>query len=221
MHTVKILASVYHNPQVKHIILEKPSDFNFNPGQSLEIGLIENGDFKCFSPISCPDDPNIELMIKNQGPFTRQLHNLEPGNEILLRGPVGKLSYKGPGTFIAGGSGITPFLSIFRALEEQDGLEHSRLIYFTRTGRETIYENILRKWFRNRVTIIHTGLNGRIDKGFLEEKVINFKKNFYLCGPDEMMRNIRNMVLSLGAKDECIFMEGSEIINQEELIIAA
>ena len=45
------------------------------------------------------------------------ISKLKPGDDLIIRDVWGAISYKGEGVFIAGGAGVTPFISIFRDLK--------------------------------------------------------------------------------------------------------
>lgn len=67
----------------------------------------------------------LELMVRiynSRHSVTEQLGKTNAGAELIIQEPFGAIEYKGPGVFIAGGTGITPFLSIFRDLNRQHNL---------------------------------------------------------------------------------------------------
>ncbi len=55
--------------------------------------------------------------------MTNELLHLEINDELILHDVYGAISYKGEGVFIAGGAGVTPFISILRHLESKKKLE--------------------------------------------------------------------------------------------------
>lgn len=74
-----------------------------------------------FSVASAPGDPRLEVSIKAVGDYTRDLHDqLQPGTPAKVAGPYGGFDYTSGGhqqIWVAGGMGITPFLSWIRALD--------------------------------------------------------------------------------------------------------
>jgi ferredoxin-NADP reductase len=50
-------------------------------------------------------------------------------------------------------------------------------------------------------------IEGRIDEDFLSKEVSDFKKYFYICGPDPMVEAIHKDLLNLGVKEEKIVVE--------------
>ena len=103
--------------------LDKP--FKYAPGQFLHIALDADYDgsgqwpeSRCFSMQSNPNEKNIKITYAIKGRFTQQMEKeLKVGSEVWLKLPYGELftqpHNKTNTVFIAGGTGITPFLSLF------------------------------------------------------------------------------------------------------------
>jgi predicted ferric reductase len=96
---------------------------SFSPGQFVFVafGGIDGWQRHPFSVSSAPDDGDLELTIKDLGDYTRDLlQALRPGVPAKLAGPFGTFDYRHGGhnqVWIAGGVGITPFLSWIRSLD--------------------------------------------------------------------------------------------------------
>lgn len=121
-HIVKILSieSVTHN--VRQYNIEKPNGYHFIPGQATEvaINLPEwKNERRPFTFTSLNDWDHLQFTIKSYSDHngvTNQLGQLKAGDELILHDVWGAIQYKGEGTFIAGGAGVTPFIAIFRQL---------------------------------------------------------------------------------------------------------
>jgi len=99
--------------------------YKYHPGQFLHIALDEEydgsgqwPDSRCFSMQSNPNEETIKITYAVKGEFTRQMEQqLKVGTEVWLKLPYGDLftqpHNKTNTVFIAGGTGITPFLSLF------------------------------------------------------------------------------------------------------------
>ncbi len=75
-----------------------------------------------FTITSSPHDPSLRFSVKSLGDFTSLLpHRVHPGNGITVQGPFGRMDHsQGTATqvWIAGGVGVTPFMSWLRSLDE-------------------------------------------------------------------------------------------------------
>ena len=95
----------------------------FAPGQFVFLALGGSGGWQRhpFSVSSPPSDRHLELTIKASGDYTRDLYDqLRPGIPAKLAGPFGGFDYRQGGhdqIWIAGGIGVTPFLSWIRSID--------------------------------------------------------------------------------------------------------
>jgi ferredoxin-NADP reductase len=221
MISVKILdiADVTHN--VRRYTLEKPPGFSFKPGQATEVSLDEEGWREKKHPFTftaLTDAPSLEFTIKSyfdtgKDGVTERLYGYEPGQRLILRDVWGTITYKGPGTFIAGGAGVTPFIAILRDLHHHRKLDGHTLIVSNKTESDII----LRREFEGMrgLTTLWTVtddpqsglLHDRIDAKFLMRHVKDFTQNFYLCGPDDMVKQLRSTLKELGAEVENVTWE--------------
>lgn len=96
---------------------------SFAPGQFVFLVLGGAGGWERhpFSVSSAPNDPRVELTIKASGDYTRELYDgLRPGVPAKLAGPFGGFDYRQGGrdqVWIAGGIGVTPFMSWIRSID--------------------------------------------------------------------------------------------------------
>ncbi|MBN8778153.1 FAD-binding oxidoreductase [Thiobacillus sp.] len=218
-HTVTLLMSQFVTHDVKHFIVSKPEGFSIVPGQGVELavnrpGLREQG--RPFTPTGLADDRVLEFTIKaypDHAGVTQALHQLEPGAELLMSEPFGTIRYEGPGVFIAGGAGITPFLAILRDLAGKGELDRQTLIFSNKAPRDVICERELRHVLGERCILTCTGAtapgyeNRRVDRAFLEEMVSDFTQRFYVCGPPPFMDAINAALTDLGARSESLVFE--------------
>jgi ferredoxin-NADP reductase len=218
-HIVKIksLNKVTHD--VVRIVVERPAGYAFTPGQATEIAINKQRwieERRPFTFTSLPGDDHLEFTIKTypeRKGVTNELLNLIPGDELILHDVWGAISYKGEGVFIAGGAGVTPFLSIFRYLESRNEIGNNVLIFSNKTKADIIHEeefqSILGKAFVNILSEEKvTGYAyGRITESFLKEHVPVFNKPVYLCGPPPMMDAIEIQLANLGMTNNLLVVE--------------
>lgn len=209
--SVKILDTVPVTHNVRHYRLERPKGYNFSPGQATEVSIDRDGwqDKKRPFTFTClPDADNLEFTIKSyfdHTGVTNELWSLGAGDKLILRDVWGTIQYRGPGTFIAGGAGVTPFIAILRHLNATGKIAGNRLIVSNQTEKDII----LRDEFEamNGLEALWTVtsdsksalLQERIDADFLRRHVTDFSGNFYLCGPDPMVKELRSLLEELGA----------------------
>ena len=105
----------------------KGSDFSFTSGQYVWITIPEpketddRGDTRAFSIASSPEENKIRVVFRNpkdSSAFKRNILQMQTGEKLKILGPFGfftiKTEEKNDLVFIAGGVGISPFLSIFK-----------------------------------------------------------------------------------------------------------
>ena len=218
-HTVTLLMSQFVTHDVKRFIVSKPAGFSIIPGQGVELAINRPGQSeqgRPFTPTGLADDRVLEFTIKAypaHAGVTQALHQLVPGAELLMSEPFGTIRYQGPGVFIAGGAGITPFLAILRDLARRGELDGQTLMFSSKTPRDVICERELRHILGDRCLLTCTGAAApgyeqrRIDRAFLEEKIQDFKQRFYVCGPPPFMEAVNTALADLGASAESLVFE--------------
>jgi ferredoxin-NADP reductase len=218
-HIVKVIESNYITHDVKRFVVERPEGYDFIPGQATDVSINQpewKNELRPFTFTGLMDDQYLEFTIKiyndHQG-VTNMLGKTNSGAELILHDVFGAIQYKGPGVFIAGGAGVTPFIAIFRHLHKHSEIGDNKLIFSNKTSADVILEeefiNMLKNNFISIITREHTigFLGKRIDKDYLIEKISDFSQNFYVCGPDAFVKEINGHLLSLGAKSETLVFE--------------
>lgn len=216
---VEILMSEFVTHDTKRFIVEKPSSYSFNPGDAVYLSINEE-DFResrhPFTFTSHPSDEVLEFIIKeypvNEYPdhegFTERLHELKPGDELILRDPFNTYEFEDDGVFLAGGAGITPFIAIFRDLMKNSDLEGNKLLFANKRKEDIILEKEFRNIFSAEELFFFLSeekregdyINGRISKEFLSECIDDFSQNFYVCGPPGFNTAVNNYLEDLGAE---------------------
>lgn len=216
MQTLKILDANYITHDVKRFMLEKPKGFINRPGHSAHISINLPGwedKIRPFTFTSLNEWPYLEFIIKiyeDHDGVTNQLGKIHSGAELILHDVFGTIEYKGPGIFLAGGTGITPFIAIFRALYYSNNLKNTGLIYSNSTKDDIILGEELFKMLGPAYMNVFTkqGVIGfkerKIDKRFLIETIQRFDKRFYVCGPKSFTEDITNDLISLGVNPQSV-----------------
>ncbi len=219
-YTVTILMTEFVTHDVKRFVVEKPARFTWQPGQGVEIRINQprwkEEEGRPFTPTSLASAKVLEFTIKrypDHHAVTDKLHTLQPGDELLMSDPFGAITYKGPGTFIAAGAGLTPFLAILRQLAIENKLIGNRLLFSNKTPADVICEKELRHYLGEQCILTCTrqkvaGYDNRhIDKAYLQEKINDFGQHFYVCGPDEFVEGVNKTLKELGASPDLLVFE--------------
>ena len=218
-HIVKVLESNFVTHDVKRFLVEKPLGYTFIPGQATDvsINLPEWKDqLRPFTFTGLNNWEHLEFMVKiytDHPGVTNMLARVNEGDELILHDVFGAIQYKERGVFIAAGSGITPFISIFRDLYRTKKLRGNTLIYSNKTSHDVIMGEELQTMLKEDFINVYTRenvigfLDRRIDRDFLIDNINDFSQRFYLCGPDKFVSDVKDLLVSLGADIESLVIE--------------
>lgn len=163
------------------------------------------GESHPFTISSAPHEPNLRLSIKASGDWTQHLHeHLKPGAGAFVEGPHGEFNYKTGGDkqiWIAGGIGITPFMSWMRDFESNPHGRQIDFFYTTTVPEEALFLDEVERAKKHagfRAHLSHSARDGRLSA----EKVMAASGDpagvdVYMCGPAPMVEAFR---LAFGAK---------------------
>lgn len=218
-HIVKIKSIKHITHDVLQIVTEKPVHFNFSPGQATEISINQTGwkdEKRPFTFTSLPENDFLEFTIKtypSRKGVTNKIIELAKDDELILHDVFGAIAYKDEGVFIAGGAGITPFISIFRYLQSKNKLGNNKLIFANKTKADIILEQEFKDLLGvNFINILSDDMvegyaHGHITKDFLSKHITDISKQVYLCGPPPMMEAIEKQLIKLKVDKKLIVKE--------------
>ena len=169
-----------------------------------------------FTISSAPAEGVLRVTIKACGDFTRHLfENLKEGAEAIVEGAYGMFNYKTGGPkqiWVAGGIGVTPFLSFIRDLETD--LAHDVDFYYTvRHQEESIFVDeiagIVKKHPRLKAHIRFSAVHGSLT---VEDMVKNAGGDIsghhvYMCGPLLMVQAFEKKFLEYRVQQDNIHYE--------------
>ena len=216
---VTVTSAEFVTHDVVRIRTEKPSGLTFTPGQATEIFLDKPGwekEGRPFTFTSLPADDYVEFTIKtypSRHGVTNELRTISAGDTLILNDVFGAIEYRGEGVFIAGGAGVTPFISILRSLAATNRIGDNKLIFANKTKEDIILkEEFDRLLGRNFVNILSEEnapgyAHGLITEEFLKTHVPDFSKMFYLCGPPPMMEALEAQMVNLKVDPQRIVKE--------------
>ncbi|GAB1405405.1 hypothetical protein MASR1M74_25860 [Lentimicrobium sp.] len=195
---------------VLQIRTQRPRGFNFKPGQATELSIDAPAwqtETRPFTFTNKPSDDYLEFTIKiypeHKG-VTQKISELQQGNALLLHDVFGAIHYQGEGTFIAGGAGVTPFISILRTLESEGRIKNNTLLFANKTREDIIlkeeFENMLRHNFINILSEeAHPDFaHGLISQHFIGEHMRSRSRPVYVCGPPPMIKMVIRELAGLG-----------------------
>ena len=201
----------------------KAFDANFNPlalhGDadwaviSLRPGEARD-QFHPFSLTSSPHEPRLRITVKAVGDFTSALHALDEGAAARVEGPYGRFSYLNGSSssqvWIAGGIGITPFLSMARSLKAA-GRDIDLYYAFKSSARAYFLEELLEIAERIpdlRVIPMAEDRSGFVTAELIESTTRNLRaRDVFLCGPPEMVLALRQQLRGKGLTRRQIHFE--------------
>lgn len=183
------------------VLKPKGAMLDFKPGQFafVEIQGKEWSEPHPFTISSAPGEDRLRFTVKVLGDWTRKLREeLVPGGEVLVRGPYGRFDAAGAGgkqIWLAGGIGLTPFLSMMRAMEPGDPRQ-IHLVYAAREEQDAIFLDELKERAATlgNVTLVplfsDEGNFARVDmmKQKLPDPLDSY--SYFMCGPSPMVNGL-------------------------------
>jgi NAD(P)H-flavin reductase len=227
MYKTKILSITDEANNVKTFKLERPTNLNFVSGQYSLLSYGSNTEKKPFTFSSSPETKDyFTLTVKKMGAFTSGLFMLRPGDVLGIDGPFGEdLSFDGSikddVSLIAGGSGITPLMSIIRYVVDKNLANQVTLIFGNQSEKDIIFYKELDKIKKEHKNIKVIHVLSRPDdrwkgeRGYISEEIIKRyiskpqKNQFFVCGPPPMNRSMEKILK--GIKVKKIHMEAWEL----------
>jgi predicted ferric reductase len=167
----------------------------------------------------------VSSTIKESGDFTSTIGLTKPGDTAIVQAPFGRFSHvlhpeDKDLVFLAGGIGITPFMSMLRHMRDTESDLSVVLLYANRSEADIVFRNELTEMQeaeKPRLKVVHvlgspdsnwTGERGHVDR----EKIARFVgsiegKSFYVCGPPPMRIKLIDTLREMGAPYEAIRTE--------------
>ena len=223
------------NLNVFKLRLPENSGFSFVSGQFVMVsvpGLVDKNSrpiAKAYSIASSPFEKDvIELCIARfeTGALSPLVFKSKAGDELIVTGPYGIFSLKkpvAPGTvFIAGGTGISPLMSMIRYLYNSSHKEKLWLFYSISEPMQFLFKDELLRYQKSNGLKIVVSTNspdsswqwekGRVTETFPKyiDQLADLPKEtrqFYVCGPPVMVADTAKMLLEFGFKKENIHKE--------------
>ena len=170
-----------------------------------------------FSFVSIPDDTEIKFTIKALGDHTESFSKLKTGSLIFVEGPFGTFGQKENNAhlnkkeiWIAGGIGITPFISLAHDMEKS-GRQADLFLSF-RSPEEAIYiedlKNLATKNPNLNVFVHYSSTEGYLTADKVEKlsgSLMNTQ--IHICGPIPLMQSLRKQFIIKSVANKNIHSE--------------
>ncbi len=207
---VVIIGNREVSPGVHLISWKREQDFI--PGQVVKITIDKSVAPRIYSVCSGNSEPEIRVLfnVKEDGILTPRLSGVIPGMKIWASNPYGSFRDVGkPAWWIATGTGIAPFYSMFRS-----GISGNRILihgarqlnqfYFEDELEWSLGENYIRCCSQEQSCNVFPG---RVTNYMNEQKSLPTNINYYLCGKALMVVEVRDLLISKGVPYENILAE--------------
>jgi ferredoxin-NADP reductase len=147
---------------------------------------------------------------------------VEEGDLVLVRGPYGRFGEKRSTgkdeVWLAGGIGITPFLSMLQEERQRPSGSKILLIWSYRVHEELPYEEEIFEYLRSlpMLTFVHwnTSERGRLGSRSISELLDNDlqSRRFKICGPRAMMRSLGKQLVAEGVRPVDVILEDFNLV---------
>jgi len=223
-----------HLLQVTNVVQETPdtwslhfkgSNADHKPGQFLMLSLLHNGrrsEPHPFTISSSPTSGDLSVSVKAVGDFTSTVKDTTRADGAYIDMPYGTfsfLNYDAPNlVFIAGGIGITPFISMLRYMADKKLERNVILIWGNKSEKDIAFnaELVQMTIALPSLHIIHVlsnqpewpGEKGYVDTQFLRKHLDGFENpQVFVCGPPVMMTKVVRALQQVGVPKERIHFE--------------
>ncbi|MGH8631083.1 MAG: ferredoxin--NADP reductase [Burkholderiales bacterium] len=204
----------------------KPAGFEFTAGQSMNVTLLDapetdsKGNSRTFSIVSAPAEDSLTVATRMRDTaFKRVLKTMPAGGKLRLRGPAGQFVLDGngskPAVFLAGGIGITPFVSMLRQAAASGLRRKLYLFYSNRRPEDAAFLAELQAMqdrnpdyrFVGTMTDMEksrqpwNGERGFISKNMMARCVDDLSAPvYYIAGPPAMVEGMQSMLAGADVK---------------------
>jgi ferredoxin/flavodoxin---NADP+ reductase len=195
--------TIISNTEITHnvFVLSFKRDFTFRAGQVLGVALASTDDARLYSIASGENDENADILynIKPGGKLTPNLAILKPGDTLWISVPFG--TYEGsaePGYWIAAGTGIAPFTSMYRS-----GMGDNKILLHGGRTLDSFYfsDDLIRDFGPRYIRCCSQQegegvYHGRVTQYLEDMDDLPSDQKYYLCGSAEMVIECREILLS-------------------------
>lgn len=199
-------------------------NWRFKPGQFVEVSLLGLGEVPISICSSARRMGFFELCIRNAGRVTSEIHKLEPGTLVGIRGPYGngfpmEQFHNRDLLLVAAGLGMAPLRSVFLyAIDNRWLFGDITIINSAKFGNELLFDKELEAMkdiaTAEDISIVQTatrdpefkGLHGRATVHFDKVNVDPSNCSVAMCGPPAMYKGMFEELIARGYDPRHIFV---------------
>ena len=210
LEETRILSNVEIAPEV--FVLSIHKEVEFQPGQVIGLTLDLKEEPRMYSICSGTRDGSLQVLynVKKDGFLTPRLGKYRKNDRIWISRPFGSfLGTMEPAYWIAAGTGIAPFLSMFRSGQGSGkvlihGGRRLDSFYFEDEFMPYLRDHYIRCCSQEKGRGVY---EGRLTQYLREQPVLPPGHKYYLCGMAEMVVETRDILISKGIPFENILAE--------------
>lgn len=206
----------YLAPSIVELRVEliKPRAMNFQAGQFAFFNI--GGPFKAYTMTSLPQERHrLRFLVKLEegGKGSKFIRDLPIGEQFILTGPEGYFTIKkrtGDLCFVALGVGIAPFLSLVPHLLNKNFSGRIILLYGFREEADGVYREYFKDLMEQHQQFKFIPMSSkamRLTDYIKDNRAIFKHHSFYICGKQQAVEDIENMLKACGFNDEKINTE--------------
>lgn len=170
-----------------------------------------------FSFSQAPNGKNLRFTVKSSGDFTSKINQIKNGSKVLIDGPLGRFVPNASAhkyLFIAGGIGITPIRAQMESLSQEK--KDMTLLYSFKNAEDNIFMEELKNFPAKKYFFVSNQaaaakdnmLQGKINEQTIPKLVPDYlSREAFVCGPPEMIKSLRSILLKLGLSKRQIHYE--------------
>ncbi len=218
-----------HDTKTYRLQLDGEAKLDFKPGQFVVLVIppeLGGGPqySRAYSIASSPTEPLIDLTMNVVGAVTTKMDSFETGIKLNIQGAFGKFIFDetkhNDVVVIAGGTGITPFRSFWRYIQDKNLSTKLTVLISYKTASDIVYKEELEEITKqSKVKVFLTltrepentdwkGNRGRITGEIIKQQCDALEgKTFFICGSNKMNDGISETLLSLGVPKDQIITE--------------
>ena len=212
------IAEINYLGSATELVLKSDKDkIKWQAGQFAFISLRDEAVSKEKHPFTIsagPDDDQLRFTIKSLGDYTKSLSALSVGSDAVIDGPFGHFTPNveaSPQVWVAGGVGVTPFLSAIR--DKSAPNREVTFFYTVRDQSDALFLDEIRAWAKESSNrsfhLICSNQKERLSFDLIREQIKAPVPDiaYYLCGPTSLVSSITKQAKAAGARKANIHFE--------------